>query len=49
MSGIPCSKISTFLSGKTQLIKIDTLLYICNGFNITLSEFFNDVTFDEAE
>ena len=49
MSGIPCSTISTFLSGKTQLIKIDTLLYICNGFNITLSEFFNDVTFDEAE
>ena len=49
MSGIPCSTISTFLSDKTQLIKIDTLLYICNVFNITLSEFFNDVTFDEAE
>ena len=40
MSGIPCSTISTFMSGKTELIKLDTLLHICEGFNITLGEFF---------
>lgn len=39
-SGIPCSTISTFMSGKTELIKLDTLLHICEGFSITLGEFF---------
>jgi len=48
-SGVPCSTISTFLNGKTELLKIDTLLYICNGFDITLQEFFADIMFDEAE
>lgn len=48
-SGIPCSTISTFMSGKTELIKIDTLLHICNGFDITLKEFFSDSIFDTAE
>ena len=49
MSGIPCSTISTFMSGKTELLKIDTLLHICEGFNITLKEFFSDDMFDTAE
>lgn len=49
MSGIPCSTISTFMSGKTELIKLDTLLHICEGFGITLGEFFTDSTFDTAE
>lgn len=49
MSGIPCSTISTFMSGKTELLKIDTLLHICEGFDITLREFFSDETFDTAE
>lgn len=49
MSGIPCSTISTFMSGKTELIKLDTLLHICEGFEITLGEFFTDVIFDTAE
>ena len=48
-SGIPCSTISTFMSGKTELIKLDTLLHICEGFGVTLSEFFNEPTFDTAE
>ena len=44
VSGVPCSTISTFMSGKTELIKLDTLLHICEGFNITLGEFFtNDI------
>ena len=49
MSGIPCSTISTFMSWKTELIKIDTLLHICEGFGITLGEFFTDTIFDTAE
>ncbi len=49
MSGIPCSTISTFMSNKTELIKLDTLLHICEGFGITLGEFFTDSTFDTAE
>ena len=49
MSGIPCSTISTFMSKKTELIKLDTLLHICEGFDITLSEFFADKTFDTVE
>ena len=48
-SGIPCSTISTFMSGKTELLKLDTLLHICEGFGITLSEFFNDPAIDNAE
>ncbi len=49
MSGVPCSTISTFMSGKTELLKIDNLLHICEGFNITLREFFSDEMFDTAE
>ena len=49
MSGIPCSTISTFMSEKTELIKLDTLLHICEGFNITLGEFFTEPMFDTAE
>ena len=49
MSGIPCSTISTFMSGKTELIKLDTLLHICEGYEITLSEFFADPMFNIVE
>lgn len=48
-SGILCSTISTFMSGKTELIKIDTLLHISNGFNIILRKFFSDSIFDVSE
>ena len=48
-SGIPCSTISTFMSKKTELIKLDTLLHICEGFGITLRDFFSDPIFDTAE
>lgn len=37
------------MNGKTELIKLDTLLHICEGFNITLCEFFSEPTFDTAE
>ncbi len=47
-TGIPCSTISTFMSGKTELIKLDTLLHICEGFNISLGEFFTDEVFENV-
>lgn len=49
MSGIPCSTISTFMSGKTELIKLDTLLHMCEAFEITLGEFFTEPMFDTVE
>ena len=47
-AGIPCSTISTFMSGKSELLKLDTLLHICEGFNITLGEFFTNEIFDDV-
>lgn len=47
-TGIPCSTISTFMGEKTELIKLDTLLHICEGFNITLGEFFTDEIFNDV-
>lgn len=48
MSGIPCSTISTFMSGKTELIKLDTLLHICEGFGIELKDFFDSTLFKDV-
>lgn len=48
LSGIPCSTISTFMSGKTELIKIDTLLHICEGFGIELKDFFDSPLFKDV-
>ena len=38
-SGIPRSTICSFMNGTTELIKLDTLLHICEGFNITLLQY----------
>ena len=32
-----------------ELIKLDTLLHVCEGFNITLIEFFSDPIFNDVE
>lgn len=37
------------MSKKTELLKIDTLLHMCEGFGITLGEFFSDEMFNTAE
>ncbi len=47
-SGVPCSTISTFMSHRTDLIRMDTLLHICEGFSITLEEFFSDDIFNNT-
>ncbi len=48
-TGIPCSTLSTFLTGKTKLLKINTILHICEGFNIQLKDFFTDEFFLDVE
>ena len=48
-TGISRSTISTFMNTPNSLPKIDTILHVCEGFNITLGEFFSDPIFDEAE
>lgn len=48
-SGIPRSTLCSFMNGTTELIKLDTLLHVCEGFNITLIEFFDDSMFNEVE
>ena len=39
-SGVPMSTLAAFMSKRTELIKLDTLLHICEGFGITITEFF---------
>ncbi len=48
-TGIPRSTLCSFMNGTTELIKLDTLLHVCEGFNITLIDFFNDPMFKDVE
>ena len=48
-SGVPISTLSAFMNGRTELIKLDTLLHICEGFGITITNFFEDDIFIEVE
>lgn len=49
VTGIPCSTLSTFLTGKSKLLKINTILHICEGFNIQLKDFFANEIFLDVE
>ena len=48
-SGVPMSTLAAFMSKRTELINLDTLLHICEGFRITITEFFEDDIFKEVE
>ncbi len=48
-SGVPISTLSAFMNERTELVQLDTLLHICEGFGITITEFFEDDIFLEAE
>ncbi len=48
-SGVPMSTLAAFMSKRTELIKLDTLLHICEGFGITITEFFEDDVFIDVE
>ena len=47
-AGISLPTISDFFKNDTKNLRMDTLLHICEGFNITLKEFFDDSLFDEV-
>lgn len=48
-SGIPKSTLFALMSNSSTIPKLETLQYICEGFGITLRDFFNDKIFDEIE
>ena len=48
-SGVPRSTISLFLSRETKTIRLENLLYLCEGFGIELKDFFDDKIFDNIE
>ena len=48
-SGVPRSTISLFLSRETKTIRLENLLYICEGFGIELEDFFDDKVFTNVE
>lgn len=49
MSGVYASTIDQFLTRKTKTIRLENLLYICDALNISLSKFFADKRFENAE
>lgn len=49
LTGVYTSTISQFLTRKTKTIRIENLLYICDGLGISLSEFFADERFRISE
>ena len=48
-SGVPISTLAAFMGKRTELIKLDTLLHICEGFGITITEFFENDVFKDVE
>ncbi len=49
LTGVYSSTITLFLNRKTKTLRMENLLYICEGLNITLAEFFSDSRFEDAE
>lgn len=47
-AGISLPTISDFLKNDTKNLRMDTMLHICEGFNITLKDFFDDSLFDDV-
>ena len=48
-AGISLPTISDFLKNDTKNLRMDTMLHICEGFGITITEFFEDDIFKEVE
>lgn len=49
LTGIYRSTLTMFLKRNNRTIRLENLLYICEAFDIKLSEFFSDKRFDIAE
>ena len=49
IAGLPPSSVKNILYGKSKNPKIITIKSLCDGFGITLGEFFSTPEFDELE
>lgn len=49
LSGVYSSTITMFLTRRTKTIRLENLLFICDALNISLSDFFADKRFIDAE
>ena len=49
LSGVYSSTLTLFLNRKTKTIRLENLLYVCEGLGTNLSEFFADKRFKDAE
>ena len=49
LTGVYSSTITMFLTRQTKTIRLENLLYICEGLGTNLSEFFADERFKNAE
>ena len=49
LAGISPSIINDFIRGKVSFPRLDNLLHICEGLNITLKEFFDDPVFEDVK
>ena len=48
-SGLSYSTVFSIFYGKSNSPKLATILHICEGFNIELTDFFNDPLFKDVE
>ena len=48
-TGIPKSTLCAIINGTSKIPRNDTLLHICEGFGITLREFYDDELFENVE
>lgn len=49
LSGLPHTTLLSFVNEETHDPRISTLLHICEAFEITLCNFFNDDLFDNVK
>jgi len=47
-AGISLPTLSDFMKGDTKNLRMDTVLHICEAFNITLAEFYTDNLFKDV-
>ncbi len=48
-SGLPYSTVFSIFYGKSKSPRLATILHICEGLNMELTEFFADPLFEEVE
>jgi DNA-binding Xre family transcriptional regulator len=48
LTGVPKTTINSLMNRTTEYPNLCTLQQICDGLEITLREFFNDISFDET-